>query len=128
MSEPLWTFAGYVTEAGGRVVQEWYDGLPEEEHDELQDTLLYLLVTKDWRRPKFDKVTHPLHEIRSKANQRNHEIRVYGAFSSEVRKQFTLLYGNEAKKRSADHAGQEVSLKRLSLLNQGKASTHEFDI
>ena len=29
MGKPLlWTFAGYVTEAGGRIVQEWYDSLP----------------------------------------------------------------------------------------------------
>jgi hypothetical protein len=43
MDKPLLcSFAGYVSEAGGRVVQEWYDSLPEVERDEIKDTLNYL--------------------------------------------------------------------------------------
>lgn len=124
----LWTFAGYVTESGRRVVQEWYDGLPVEEYEELQDVLNYLAVLENWRRPEFDKVKSPLHEIRSKANQANHCIRVYGIFDRKVRRRFVMLYGNEAKKVSMDKNGQKTALDRLSLLDQGRASTHEFVI
>lgn len=128
MSKPLWTFAGYTSEAGGYIVQEWYDGLPEEEHDELQDVLNYLSITEEWKRPRFDKVHPPLHEIRSKAAIAKHVIRVYGVFSQDVRRQFVLLFGNEAKKVGYDKKGQNVALSRLSLIKQGKSSTHEFSI
>src|ERR1700684_3539780 len=94
---PLWTFAGYVTEAGGRVVQGWYDALGDVEREELQDTCNYLADIENWRRPEFDKVTVSLHKIRSKANQTNHEIRVYGVFDSVVRRRFIMLHAIEAK-------------------------------
>jgi hypothetical protein len=124
----LWTFSGFVTEGGRRTVQEWYDGLPGEEYEELQDVLNYLSVLENWKRPEFDKVQSPLHEIRSKANQANHCIRVYGVFDRKIRHRFIMLYGNEAKKVSKDKNGQRIALDRLSLLNQGRATTHEFVI
>jgi hypothetical protein len=126
--QTLWTFAGYETAAGGRIVQDWYDSLPVEEYEELQDTLNYLADTKDWRRPEFDKVTSPLHEIRSKANCANHLIRVYGFFDPKIRRRFVMLHGNESKKVGYDKKGQEIALNHLSLLKQGKASTHEFAV
>jgi hypothetical protein len=125
---PLWTFAGYVTEAGRRIVQEWYDSLPEEEYEELLDTLNYLADIEIWKRPEFDKVAKPLHEIRSKANVANHEIRVYGIFHPTIRRCFIFLHGVTAKKQDHDKNGQDVALARLRLLNQRKASTHEFVI
>jgi hypothetical protein len=42
MGKALWTFAGYVTGAGGRIVQEWYDSLPLDDYEELQDLLNYM--------------------------------------------------------------------------------------
>ena len=59
MGKPLWTFAGYISEAGGRIVQEWYDNLPIEEHEELQDQLNHLASAEKWTRPDFDKVASP---------------------------------------------------------------------
>jgi hypothetical protein len=127
MTPTLWTFSAYVTPAGGRIVQEWYDGLPEEEHDELQDTFNYLSITPDWRRPEFDKVRPPLHEVRAKANQANHWVRVYGIFGN-VRREFVLLYGNQSKKTGHDAKGQQVAIDRHNLLKSGKASKHGFAI
>ena len=128
MAEPIWSFSAYVSEAGGRLVQDWYDSLSDEEHDELQDTLNFLAYTPDWRRPHFDKVTQPLHEIRSKAHEANHEIRVYGIFDPNVRRRFLMLNGTTAKKKDVDRKGQDVALNRLSLVTQRKAGTHEFSV
>lgn len=119
---PLWTFAGYVTEAGRRVVQEWFNSLPEEQYEDLQDTLNYLTDTENWKRPEFDKVAKPLHEIR------NNDTRIYGVFHPTVRRCFLFLHGVTAKKKSHDKKGQDVALARLALLRQGKASSYEFVI
>jgi hypothetical protein len=129
MGKPtLWTFAGYVTEAGRHIVQEWYDSLPIEEYEELQDLLNHMASAEKWTRPEFDKVTSPLHEVRVKANIANHEVRVYGVFNPDVRHQFLFLLGVTAKKKDKDKQGQDKALARLALLKQRKASTHEFVI
>lgn len=125
---PPSTFAGYVSEAGRELVQEWYDGLAQTERDELLDTVNYLqsIPVTEWRRPEFDKVQPPLHEIRCKDVKTKRYIRVYGVFDEQVRARFVLLYGNEAKKDKRDEAGQRVALDRNALLKAGKASTHGF--
>jgi hypothetical protein len=129
MSKPqLWTFAGYISEAGGRIVQDWYDKLPIEEHEELQDLLNYMADVESWTRPEFDKVTPPLHEVRAKASLANHQVRIYGVFDTNTRHRFIFLHGVTAKKKDRDKKGQAVALKRLSLLKLKKASTHEFVI
>jgi hypothetical protein len=122
----LWTFAGFVTESGRKIVQEWYDGLPTEEYEELQDVLNYLAELENWKRPEFDKVQSPLHEIRCKANRANRCIRVYGVINPNVRRQFIMLHGNESKKVGNDKHGQKIALDHLSLLHQRRVSTHEF--
>jgi hypothetical protein len=127
---PLCSFAGYVSEAGKRIIQNWYDSLPEQEHDEVQDTLNYLAETPIplWKRPEFDKVKPPLHEVRCKANQKNHVLRVYGIFDPKVRGRFIMLAANESKKADHDSATQQLALDRLSLINQRRASFHGFVI
>jgi hypothetical protein len=119
---PLWTFAGYITEAGGRILQEWYDTLPENQYEDFQDQLNYLADTEVWKRPEFDKVAPPLHEIRI------NETRVYGVFHPGRRRCFLFLHGVTAKKKKHDKKGQDVALAHLALLKQGKARTHEFVI
>jgi hypothetical protein len=129
MSEaPLCSFAGYVSEARRQLVQEWYDGLPVEERDEIKDTANYLqsLPITSWQRPEYDKVTPPLHEIGCKANVKNHWIRIYGVWDKKIRGRFVMLLGNESKKKGYDKEGQGLALKRFALLEQGKGSTHEF--
>ena len=128
MGKSLWTFRGYSTEADRQIVQEWYDSLPDEDYEELQDILNYLgsVDIGGWKRPKFAKVQRPLYEVRSRANAANHEIRLYGVFDDTIRGCFLFLHGVTAKKKSHDKKGQDVSLARLGLLKQRKASTHEF--
>ncbi|MFC5864265.1 type II toxin-antitoxin system RelE/ParE family toxin [Acidicapsa dinghuensis] len=126
----LCTFAGFVSEAGGRLVQEWYDDLPEEEKEEIQDTLNYLasIPPAQWKRPEFDKLDKGLHEIGCRVCAKNHWIRIYGIFDPQRRGRFIFLYGNAEKKVKNDTRGKNKSLERASLLKQGKASTHEFVI
>lgn len=123
-------FAGYVSAAGGQLVQDWYDKLPETAREELQDTLNYLASTPpwQWKRPEFDKVESPLHEIRCKDSEANHWIRIYGVFDKNVRGRFIFLYGNQEKKVNNDKNGKKIALDRFALLEQGKATTHEFVI
>src|ERR1700742_1624304 len=107
---PLWTFAGYISEAGGRIVQDWYDRLPIEEYEELQNLLNYMADVDTWTRPGFDKVTPPLHEVRVKAGAANHQVRLYGVFDAQVRRRFIFLHGVTAKKKDHDQKGQKVAL------------------
>jgi hypothetical protein len=125
---PPATFVGYVSQAGGALVQNWYDSLPEVEVDEIVDTVNHLrsLPVTEWRRPEFDKVTSPLVEIRCKANKTKHVIRIYGVFDEQVRAKLILLSANECKKTDSDKPTQDLALERLALLRSGKASTHEF--
>jgi hypothetical protein len=124
----LSSFAGYVSEANGKIIQEWYDGLPYVDKDEIKDTLNYLasIPPSQWRRPEFDKLDAPLHEIGCKS--RDHWIRIYGAFDKRQRGRFIFLYGNAEKKKKNDAPGKRKALDRWSLLEQRKASTHEFVI
>jgi hypothetical protein len=125
---PTATFVGYETEAGGKIVQEWYDGLSQIDREELIDTINYLLPmpVTEWRRPEFDKVDYPLIEIRCKSTQANHSIRMYGVFDEQIRGRIILLNGTDAKKRDKDKSGQKVALDRLTLLKSKKGKTNEF--
>ncbi len=122
MSKPsLWSFSGYVTEAGRRPVQDWYDGLPEEEYEELQDTLNYLADIPIWKRPEFDKVMPPLHEIQGKGiSVKSCGTRIYGVFDPGVRRRFVMLNGEEAKKKSHDMSGQRLALSRHKFIKARK--------
>jgi hypothetical protein len=125
---PTATFVGYKTKAGGKIVQEWYDGISQIDRDEIIDTINHLLPlpVTEWRRPQFDKVDAPLVEIRCKSSQANHAIRMYGVFDETIRGRIILLYGTDAKKADKDKAGQKLAIERLKLLKQGKGATDEF--
>jgi len=125
---PLATFAGYISPAGGKLVQGWYDSLSQADKDEILDQANYLsaLPVTQWRRPEFDKVANPLAEIRCKCSETKHTIRLYGVFDASVRARFVLLLGTEAKKVGHDQGAQKLALQRYDLLKTGKASTHEF--
>jgi len=81
----------------------------------------------EWRRPEFDKVTPPLAEIRCKSSQTNHTIRLYGVFDEKIRARFILLNATEAKKKDQDQEAQNIAIKRMELIRNRKASTHEFE-
>jgi hypothetical protein len=125
---PPVTFAGYVSPAKGKLVQEWYDSLTQIDRDEILDQVNYLssMPVTEWRRPEFDKVTPPLAEIRCKSSQTNHTIRLYGVFDEKIRGRFIILNATEAKKKDRDQDAQNIAIKRLGLIKTGKANTHGF--
>jgi len=66
---PLWTFRGYTTEAGNRLVQDWFHGeLGVDDRDLIRDRINYLKEVERhlWIRPRFDKLEDDLSEIRIK--------------------------------------------------------------
>ena len=54
-----WTFLGFESLKEGRPVQTWFDGLPEEEKDEIRDTLVYLekIVDRRWPEASYDPLS-----------------------------------------------------------------------
>jgi hypothetical protein len=125
-----WTFYGYRTPAGGPDVQEWFDGLQEEEQDEVRDRLGYLqkLPPGAWGKPIFEPLGDEISELRIKVNVPHLKAvyRIYGAFWPEGRRySYTLLLGKD-KKVDNDRRGKREAIKRLKRLRRGEATTHEF--
>lgn len=129
-----WKFYGYVTPAGGKDVQEWFDDLPEEAKDEARDTLAYLqqLPASQWVRPEFSPLGDEIGEIRFKVNIEHEQrtYRIYGTFWPEgQRHSFTFLVGKDKKVKN-DKLGKKEAVKRLKKLRlprkQG-GTIHEFE-
>jgi hypothetical protein len=129
-----WTFYGYVTPAGGKDVQEWFDGLPEEAQDEARHTLVYLqqLPPNQWSRPEFAPLGDDIAEIRFKVNveHQQHTYRIYGTFWPEgQRHSFTFLIGKDKKVKN-DKRGKKEAVKRLKKLKLPRYEggiVHEFE-
>jgi hypothetical protein len=127
MDKPLWTFRGYTTDAGNRLVQEWFhERLSIDDRDLIRDRIRHLKEIERhlWIRPGFDKLDDDLNEIRIKTPAG--PIRIYGYFPPGERHCFTLLHGLY-KTANNDKAGKRVARERLKLLKQGIGDTHEFD-
>ena len=124
-----WAFYGYCTLAGGEEVQEWFDGLLEEEQDEARDVLVYLRSqpVNLWSKPEYFPLGDGLSEIRFKVNSLNRVYRIYGFFWPKgERFSYTLLLGRDKKVGNPKHEIAEAR-KRKSRVETGKASTHEFE-
>jgi hypothetical protein len=131
-----WTFYGYVTPAGGKDVQDWFDELPEESRTEAKEVLGYLqaLPRHLWKKPEFELLDHDISEIRFKVNveHEQHIYRIYGAFWPEhQRHSFTFLVGKD-KKIDNDRRGKKEAIKRLKKLklppaSNERGSIHEFE-
>ncbi len=124
-----WTFYGYQTPAGGKEVQEWFDGLLKEERDEASDTMGYLqkLPVDQWRKPEFAPLGDGLSEIRLKVNTANKVVRIYGFFWPKGHRfSYSLLLGAEKKVKNPRRDVAEAR-KRMSRLERGEASVHEFE-
>ncbi|MGA2182007.1 MAG: hypothetical protein ABSH47_03185 [Bryobacteraceae bacterium] len=123
-----WTFYGFQTKANGRVVQEWFNALSDEEKDEVRDTLGYLqhLNLREWKYPKYEPLGDGISSFRFQPGVLNIWIRIYGSFwPPKVRFSYTLLYGGNKKVRNDTH-GKKEALRRKRLLEQGEATVHEF--
>ncbi len=129
IEEISWTFYGYQTAAGGRNVQEWFDGLLAEEREEAADTIGYLqrLPLASWGKPQYHPLGGGLSEIRFTVNLLHKTYRIYGCFwPRKVRLSYTLLLGNNKKVKNPKHDVKE-SRKRKDWIEEGKASIHEFE-
>ena len=126
MSKTLWTFRGYTTAAGNRVVQDWYHGELNEDERALIRYRINNLANIErhlWKDPGFKYLDKDLSEIRRKTPVG--ALRLYGNFPEE-RHTFILLHG-DYKQASNDTTGKGKALARLKLLRQKIGNTHEFD-
>ena len=135
--EVVWAFCGYKTPAGGRDVQDWFDGLLPEEKDEALDTLGYLqsLPLKLWSKPEFELLGGGLSEIRFKVNSLNKTYRVYGCFwppppehpppGQKRYPSYSFLLGTE-KKRKNDKDGVSEARRRLEQVERKEVTVHAF--
>jgi hypothetical protein len=132
----VWKFFGYETAAGGRLVQEWFDGLLAEEKDEARDTLGYLqtLPLRLWSLPEYEPLGDGLSEIRFKVNSLKIIYRIYGFFwppspeSSDGKKRhpsYSLLLG-KPKKVKNDRDGVKEARRLKRLIERKEANVHAF--
>ena len=131
MTEDIsWVFHGYVTPAGGRDVQDWFDSvLNEEERDEAKDTIGYLriLPLHLWMKPEYSQLGEGLSELRFKVNSLNRIYRVYGFFWPKGRRHcYTFLLGRAKKVKNAQADVAEARKRKVRVEN-GKAKIHEFE-
>ena len=123
-----WTFRGYETSPhGNRLVQEWFDSLPEEAKDEARDVLGYLQhrPISEWRRPTFAPLEDGISEIRFKASKVRY--RIYGYFGpTGFRQSYTFLHGTD-KKVSNDKQGKHAAKGRMGDIERALARIHEFE-
>jgi hypothetical protein len=123
--ESVWTFYGFCSAAGNELVQDWFDSCDEEVRDEIRDSLLYheKLERHLWKRPGFDELgAEGISEFRFKVLSAT--WRIYGDYGPK-RHEYTFLHGDEKKVKN-DKTGKRVAKERKKLLEQGKASVHEF--
>jgi hypothetical protein len=124
----LWTFEGFVTPAGNRLVDDWFHNqLSEDDRDFVRDRINYLkdIERHLWKRPGFDKLDGELNEIR-KDIPGNGTIRIYGYFPPGKRHCFVLLEGRYKGKKN-DKSGKRIAEDRLKQIKKGEGNTHEFD-
>ena len=128
-TETQWQFHGYQTAAGGQVVQAWYNGLSQDEKDEVQDVLVYLqrLPRKSWCEPVFEAFDPDISEVKIKVNVLKRIYRIYGTFWPRGKRYvYTFLLGKNKKKKN-DFQGTRLARRRLQNLKNGSATIHEFE-
>jgi hypothetical protein len=123
-----WTFRGFETLVGNRrVVQDWFDGLPENASNEAKDTIGYLQHTPihQWKSPHFEKLEEGLSEVRFRLGKVRY--RIYGYFGpAGYRQSYTFLHGTD-KKVSNDLSGKNTAKDRMAQIARREASFHEFE-
>jgi len=122
-----WRFFGFETLVGNRLVQDWFNELPEDARNDARDIIAHLqhLPNHLWRRPEFDQLEDGLSEVRFKSPLNTY--RIYGFFGPEgFRRVYTFLHGADKKVRN-DRNAKRVARDRMGQLSQQKARVHEFE-
>lgn len=132
-----WTFLGFESPMEGHPVQSWFDALPEEEKDEIRDTLVYLekITDRRWPEASFDPLLGAggisevkiaeFRGLRDGVVQRI-TLRIYGFFGpNDHKRSYTFLHGTDKKVRN-DTKGKGVGKRRLDELFRGEATVHKF--
>jgi hypothetical protein len=121
-----WTFYGFETPAGNRLIRDWIVGLPDEARYELID-ILVLMKTRphdEWPAEHFKPLEDALSEIRFRGADCN--WRIYGYFGPDGYKQpYTFLVGTE-KKVSNQRDAKQLAKDRRSQIQHGAAKVHAF--
>jgi hypothetical protein len=125
MNKPLWTFEGYVSDSGNRIVQDWFDDeLDEDGRDAVRDRIRYLgfVDRHQWKEPHFKHFKSDFGEIRKKTPEGG--LRIYGHFRGP--RTFMFLNG-VLKKTNDDKRGKRTAESRFKQFKQGKGGYHEFE-
>lgn len=127
-----WKFLGFESAQEGRPVKEWFDGLPDNDKNEIRDLLAYMQNTKDrlWKKPEFDPLEGEvgISEIRIpdiRSSKGSVTYRIYGYFGPNKR-EYTFLHGTDKRVRNDRH-GKGIAKRRHQQLECGNAAVHEFD-
>ena len=124
-----WSFFGYTTPAGNKLMQEWYDSLPVEARDEITDAISAVQASPNhlWVRPLFDQLGDGLSEFRIDAAMVSRKFRIYGYFGPrDERQAYTFLLGAD-KRRQHQKNEQDEAKKRMNRIERGEAKAYEFD-
>jgi len=127
-----WRFLGFESASEGRPVQRWFNGLPDNDKDEIIDLLVYLQNVTDglWRRPEFDPLVGAggISEIVVPDIRRFEGVayyRIYG-YRGPREHEYTLLHGTNKDVKN-DKLGKRTAKHRLDQIERGEAGVHKFD-
>jgi hypothetical protein len=124
-----WSFFGYQRLDGGKPVQDWFDGLPDDAKKEARETIGYLqqLPNHLWKKPHFDPLGgEDVTEIRFETATHTYRIYGYAGGPSRARQLYILLFGHDKKVRN-DTKGKSEATKRRAEIDRGAATFHPFE-
>jgi Phage derived protein Gp49-like (DUF891) len=132
-----WQFLGFESVGDGRVVQDWFDNLPDDVRDEIRDLLGYLEKMTDrlWKKPEFDPLAGAggISELRPKdvsvevgGRIEAKTYRIYGFFPKDRPHTYIFLCGKRKDVKN-DEPGKRVAKRRLEQLIRGEATVHKFE-
>jgi hypothetical protein len=124
-----WSFFGYKSPTGNKLVQEWFNGLPIEARDVISDAIggIQAIPNHLWVRPLFDHLDDGISEFRIDSGAISRKFRIYGYFGpSSSRQTYTFLLGADKKRAHQQHE-QDEAKKRMKRVERGEVKVHEFD-
>lgn len=138
LEEWRWEFHAFVSKAEGCPVQSWFDGLPQEDKEEIVDLLDRVRITtnKPWPERVYDPLRGEggISEIKVENLTRMREgkvkeitYRIYGFFGPKhLEHSYTFLHGTE-KSAKNDRIGKNIAKGRLDEIARGTAGIQKFN-